>query len=640
MIMDSHSGLSILSDPATLVSLAFGIVIVALNSIKSFAEPTLENGEDEFVAQLLPKYLATKEEYSRALLWYMVSMVGILCAMSVLGPRLFDALPAMAQFKQTAPLGFALILVGLLPNVPWLRDVEWRVRHFWHERAYIPAAARAAADTLRASNFDFSGYRSEAVLDSPLMRGIERTDFDAPRGSIEYGWARLSCLSYELERRRDAGETESLDSELLDCYKKGLDSITVKRRALENDIAQYRQEKAHSKFYENTQLRRDIADALRQLYILLACAVRLNADRRSDITATFRSFGFVLEPSAPPPGNQDLMIVGLAVMTGSLLALVFAALAIGSVLEATGIWQPSAYFPNNAVKPFIWAISALVVQGVAIITADWIRSRFLRRARWFAIVGQVRQPIVANYIRVGLGCVVTGYVALYVWNTIFHPATLELAKGIAAFALLPAATGAFYAYHLDNAELGRRPQRWEEMGLQSLVTALCGLAATPVWLALNGSAGNNIDFIGLVTLFGAVMGASLAWYLPKAAASHRYDPLAEARNARVAMLRAAALERFGTVKSAQQWLAQPDLALGSRAPEDVAADIELFPRALGLLQQEQLGAQAGSLDLIELKKGLQHSIQPSDQPLDNTNGAVPQVNSRTRDASVDVGRPL
>jgi hypothetical protein len=141
-----------------------------------------------------------------------------------------------------------LLLVGLLPNVPWFQDIEWQVRRFWHERAFIPAAARATADTLRASSFDFSAYKSDAVLASPSMRGIERADFEAPRGSIEYGWVRLSCLSYELKRRRDAGETEALDGEVLDRYGSDLDTISVKRRALEADMAQYRQEKARNRF--------------------------------------------------------------------------------------------------------------------------------------------------------------------------------------------------------------------------------------------------------------------------------------------------------------------------------------------------------------------------------------------------------
>jgi hypothetical protein len=159
-------------------------------------------------------------------------------------------------------------------------------------------------------NFDFAAYNSGAVLVSPCMRGIERTDFEAPRGSIEYGWARLSCLSYELGRRRDDGETESLDGEMLDRYAKDLDNISSKRQALEADVAEYRQEKARNRFYENNQLRTAIADALRQLHILLGCAVRLKASRTTDINAAFRSFGFILGPSTPPRDNQDLIIVG------------------------------------------------------------------------------------------------------------------------------------------------------------------------------------------------------------------------------------------------------------------------------------------------------------------------------------------
>jgi hypothetical protein len=82
-------------------------------------------------------------------------------------------------------------------------------------------------------------------------------------------------------------------------------------------------------------------------------------------------------------------------------------------------------------------------------------------------------------------------------------------------------------------ELGRRPWRPWEVGSQTLVTALCGLAATLAWLTLGGGVVGNVDFIALATLFTAVVGASLAWYLPQAAASRRYDPTECAhRNAR------------------------------------------------------------------------------------------------------------
>jgi len=48
----------------------------------------------------------------------------------------------------------------------------------------------------------------------------------------------------------------------------------------------------------------------------------------------------------------------------------------------------------------------------------------------------------------------TGGVALYLWGLLFQPPTIALAKGTAPFALLPAATGAIYGYHLDKRGVG------------------------------------------------------------------------------------------------------------------------------------------------------------------------------------------
>jgi hypothetical protein len=518
-------GLALPLDPTSLVCISLGVVIVALHSMRKFEESTVEKSEDDFIAQLLPKYLATREEYSRALVWYMGSMIGILCALSAIGPRLLEILaPTLSAYAPVAPLGFALILVGVLPNVPWLQDIEWRVRRFWHERAFIPTAARSTADMLRASNFDFSSYKQKAVLTSPGMRELRLSDFEAPRGSLEHGWARLSCLSHDLGWRRDAGETELLDDEMLDRYSNDLDNIASKRQALESDVAQYRKERVDNPFYVNDRLHNSIKSALRHLYVLLGCAVRLRVSRSADINAAFRSFGFVLAPSTPIPGNQDLIIVGLTVMTGSLLMLVFTAMAAGSLFEMAGLWHRSAYFPNDVFQPFLWSLSAALAHGVAILTADWMRARHLYKGHWFAVVGRERRAITANYVRVALGCAITGYVAMFLWGLIFQAPTVAFAEGTLPYSLLPAATGGFYTFHLDNVELGQRPSRLWEIGSQTLVTALCGLVAAPVWLTLGGgNATDDCDFIILVTLLGSVVGASLAWYLPRAAANRRSE---------------------------------------------------------------------------------------------------------------------
>jgi hypothetical protein len=157
-------------DGSNIACLVLAIVIVIFLSMKNFDEPT-DRVEADLTAQLLPRYLATRKQYSRALIGYMASLGVILCLLSLIGPRLLDLSPALAPFKPVAPVGFALLLVGALAGLPWLQSVEWGIRHFWHKRAYIPAAARAIADTLRASNFDFPSYAQPAVLASASMQG-------------------------------------------------------------------------------------------------------------------------------------------------------------------------------------------------------------------------------------------------------------------------------------------------------------------------------------------------------------------------------------------------------------------------------------------------------------------------------------
>ena len=116
-------GFAIPLDTTSVICLGLGVVIVALHSMKKFEESTVDKSEDNFISQLLPRYLATREEYSRALMRYMGSMIGILCALSVLGPRLLEVLsPTLSAYAPVAPLGFALIFWSVFyPTSPGFR---------------------------------------------------------------------------------------------------------------------------------------------------------------------------------------------------------------------------------------------------------------------------------------------------------------------------------------------------------------------------------------------------------------------------------------------------------------------------------------------------------------------------------------
>src|SRR5215831_16776951 len=65
--------------------LALGLVVLVLHSHAKFAEPTIRPASGDYIAQFLPRYLATREEYARALIGYLVSMAVILVVMSIIG---------------------------------------------------------------------------------------------------------------------------------------------------------------------------------------------------------------------------------------------------------------------------------------------------------------------------------------------------------------------------------------------------------------------------------------------------------------------------------------------------------------------------------------------------------------------------
>ena len=167
-----------------LLSLALGMLVVYFFSYQKFDETTLGEDENDIITRLLPKYLTTKREYTRAFIVYLAIVQLVLVLVSFLGPKLLEpTTDNLSVAPSSLPLVTALVIVGILPNVTWLKQLELRVRSFAHERASIPQAARSIARQLAAAEFDFSGYASQAALRSPLMRGVEKNDLKAPRES-------------------------------------------------------------------------------------------------------------------------------------------------------------------------------------------------------------------------------------------------------------------------------------------------------------------------------------------------------------------------------------------------------------------------------------------------------------------------
>jgi hypothetical protein len=564
--------------------LAAAVGLVYLFCRKNFAERlAIDNNDGDYVYQLLPRQLATREEYSKGFLIYFGAMVCTVVLLSLIGPKNLAAIgiPVSNEVSYVAvPLAIAFLLVGIIPNVPMLQQIERRLRQYAHERAYIPAAARATAQRLSAADFDFSAYKGDA-LRAPEMNGVSASDFTRSRRTLEHDWARLSCLIYELKSRRLSGLMDSLDADLLRSCERDIENIEAKRQSMGAEVARYREEQAKTASYTNDALRSAIRGNLYKLYILLGCAVRLKKQPHDDIDLALRPFGFRLNQIAPPATNADLKLVAVTIMAVSVALLEF--VAVGA--DHLAVWKVSNFFPQEWYQPLIDATYVIVLYSLAIMVADMVRRRWIKKGRWFRFSGPTRHAVIANYVRIAIFCAAAGYVGLLFWDLAFNGFAVANFASEAPYMLLPAVTGAFYAWHLDNAELETRPHWAREIGGQAVATGICGLiAATASTGIIFGDASVAIDLIALKALVSATVGASFGACIPQAAATTRIDPLAEARDDRVRSIEAAAMAHFATAADAQAWLARPHPALGSKSPKSAATDVDGYELAVSLLQ--------------------------------------------------------
>jgi hypothetical protein len=570
--------------------LAIGIVYLFCS--KKFDE-RIDRASDDYVYQLAPSQLATRQEYRRGFLIYFLGTCAVVVVMALAGPKATAALFGVSIPAGTGdvvwPIGAALLVAGLMPVAPVLQEIEKWGRQYAHEVAYIPRSALATAERLSTAGFDFSLYADEA-MESEELRGVDPADFKKSRRSLEYAWARLGCLVYAQNSLLMSGAGEAVDTELLQAYRKDLDLIQTSKKAMEAEVAAYRAEKAKNPAYANETLNRAIRNDLYKLYILFGCAVRIKSQPHGDINLALQRLGFQLEAGDEQRSNSDLVLVGIVACAAAELVIQFAAVMLGNL----NLWDNSVVYPSDYGAVFYNTGWSLIPFGVAVVVADAVRNNAIGKGWWFGSNARGKRRNRANYVRVGLLCGVTGYVGLMGWDLLVAPPTITAFKLEVPNVLLAMVTGGFYVWHLDTVELGERSSRAWNIASQVFVTGLCGIiAATASWnvrlpeLAEVGirQIGDMFDMIALAALMSAVVGGVLAWYVPAAAAAAKVDPLAEALEERTHKLEMAAAARFGDTAAADRWMDQPLPALEQQSPRQAARGIDGFEHAMALLQQ-------------------------------------------------------
>jgi hypothetical protein len=586
MISGQYGAFEYSYDLLFILSLLLSILIVMVFAVSKVNEPTFEKKKDDSITKMLPKELSSRDEYFRALVIYVSLLVLFVVVLSLLGPKPLSSfgITKAPEAPAALPIFLTLLLVGLLPSVPLLRELERQFRRFAHERASIPEAARNIVEKLSAADFDFSAYSKLAGSQSVWFRGVTPSDLLSNRGALEYSWARLCCLLYAIHDRLGIGGASEFAPELFEKYQVDLDNIGLKKRAFEGDISRYKAGTLSS----SDDLHHDIRETLRAVYAFLGCAVRLRNSAQSDFEETLKKFGLVLAPTRPVE-NKDIMIVGLGATTLLVFIVVFAASGLPTVFG----WSPSLLYPVKAMEPYIYSLSTLLAQGSAIFFANAMRSRSMRRDKWLT-ENRDRKP--ENYVILAVFCGLVGYIVqlswgLTVWSFSRGWPSFGLFETTLPLAILPAVTGVFYAYHLDTVELKQSPPILWEIGVQAIVTGLFSYVSASAWVALISAQHPELnyypdyDYLILLVSIGVCIGGALGWYIPKAA-RNRYCRNVEVKSAWNYAIKATAEKVLGDPQAVSFWLQSPQDGLNNQTPGSAVIDRQTFEVGLKELQKQ------------------------------------------------------
>jgi hypothetical protein len=540
----------------TFATILIGLLVVLVFGVQKFNEPTFQASEDQPETLFAPRFLALPRQYVNALLFYLGSLSLLYVVCSAAGTKGFaEALNGTPLKPESFPLAIALIIVGIVPNVKWIQQVELFFRRAAHRRAFIPEGAQLMHTRLRGAKFDFSKYDRPEILDDDVFRTIERSDFAAPRNSIEHRWARFTCLVYALlqldnadgDAADDFGKIpEDLDLEFVSAYRLEYERVLMLHKNMQHGIASYRQGTL-SDSGDVEDLAEALQQALRRTYVFIGCAVRLKYPIDAGAINALAHFGFKVKPLQPAPSM--FYVIRWAAL--AMPALVFLAVIAAQIFGLE--------FPQDNMTPqqtaVVWALSSLLVHGCAAWAAYKLRARLKITSEWNGTPIQI--------VSAGVVGGVAGLAALLPLVALFgdEPFTMSAAMKAMPWVALPGTTGAFTAYFLDTSSEVARGRRLREAAIQGFVTALVTYLVLTVQPDARMS-GSMEYFVIFVTL---LIGGSLGFFLPHCHRELERSFSGEAQS-RIDDFRWEATRIFGDEAKANDWLNQPNAALGGMTP--------------------------------------------------------------------------
>lgn len=476
-----------------------GFILLIIFCYERFGQP-VEDGS--FVSKLLPVHLAAKQDYLKAFLFYLFSMLIIYSILSMVGPHLFQAYnlsqtsdinSGLVGFSATSnknestgvsklidifsahpvksasaviPLLLMMILSGASTQYKHLNMVELIIRKITHRFIGIPEEIESLANTI--SHAEINSTDSTIADEEFIKRKYEQAtggklhDIKEFNSKLENkvqikNWIRLQFLFDKLENRKNELSQE-IDIGVINYYKDVWNKIRISAYKLMDDsylnrlnIGVETANVADRELF--VKINNRINDTLDDIHALIAASISNRCQQTGAISSAMTRLGLL------PQNVSKNKAINSIIFSIFLMAIVVFIITYFTPILVKWLHLEVEYpFPRNSADAFEWATAAIFLNGSAAIAAWQYRNAKEKKGNWNALYLRKMHIPALQYLLLTVRTYLVATLCLLVWYLIkevltkgsFPAWSIEM-SWIPLFGLVGSCTGFWVAYTLDLA---------------------------------------------------------------------------------------------------------------------------------------------------------------------------------------------
>ena len=443
----------------------------------------------------------------------------------------------LTKFNEQGWLIALLIITGIAPNFPVLKNVELYLRREFHKLAFIPSEANSFIVKLQSNDvFRPIDKTIDEVLKEMTDARFEMRDFYIPNENsetndlnyrfIRYKWCKLNYLLFKFRKWTGscvANRAMEPCNAIFNIFENKtketageIHSLIDKRQALLTLGEEYREER-------ESNLNDKLNDLLEHMYTLVSCGIHATSKVPRQREEKFRTFDLFPKTEAANVIDLDTLISSTAVVFVVTLIPTF---IYYFILKSGPGGQ--AGVPGNAGEAALWALVSLLMNASAIFGAVFIHNKMSDERSISVGYGEkaVSHPSVMQRVLAAA----TGYALGLITLLVFFAPKAGIVKAFNVawpWAFLSAVTAGFIIYHLNVSIYKKNtPRKYllrvTEALFQGTGTALVGVIIVIIAIDRSNTSLSMMELIRQrmpfiifsVTVFGLI-GAGIGYIFPQ-----------------------------------------------------------------------------------------------------------------------------